>query len=199
MHLTMYTDYTLRVMVYLAVRYPQGGVATISEMAEAYDISRNHLMKIVQDLSQHGFIETTRGRLGGARLARAPSEISVGQIVRMAEKDFSVVPCHRSEKEAHCMILPACNLRRVMFRAIDAFLHELDKTTLEDTSIAPTVAASLLGLGEIGRQVISVPVPAVGARRKSKEPAGSGKSRARLRLGARSQPGRSRARLGDSG
>ena len=72
MRLTVYTDYTLRVMIYLTLKYQGGEVATIDEMARAYDISRNHLMKIVNELSQSGFIETTRGRAGGARLARAP-------------------------------------------------------------------------------------------------------------------------------
>lgn len=197
MHLTIYTDYTLRVMVYLAVKYPQGDVTTISEMAKSYDISRNHLMKIVHELSQHGFIETTRGRTGGARLARPPAQISVGQIVRMAEKDFSAVPCHRSEEEAHCMILPACNLRRVMYRAVDAFLHELDKTTLEDTIIAPSVAASLLGISGIGQQGIRVPLPTPGAWRKRQEAAASSKPRPRGRPDARARSGRSRSRAAD--
>jgi Rrf2 family nitric oxide-sensitive transcriptional repressor len=144
MRLTVYTDYTLRVMMYLAVSYPRGGVVTIMEIARAYDISRSHLMKIVNELSQNGFVEAVRGRSGGVRLARPPSEISVGQLVRMAEKDFAVVPCHDEGTTTHCAILPACNLKRGMRRAIDAFLRELDAMSLAETIMAPSTAASLL-------------------------------------------------------
>jgi Rrf2 family transcriptional regulator, nitric oxide-sensitive transcriptional repressor len=144
MRLTVYTDYTLRVMMYLAVSYPRGGVVTILEIARAYGISRSHLMKIVNELSQNGFVAAVRGRSGGVRLARPPGEISVGQLVRMAEKDFAVVPCHEEGTESHCAILPACNLKRAMRRATDAFIHELDKMSLAETIAAPSAAASLL-------------------------------------------------------
>jgi Rrf2 family nitric oxide-sensitive transcriptional repressor len=148
MRLTMYTDYTLRVMMYLAVKHRQDGVATIDEMARSYDISRNHLTKIVNELAQTGFIETIRGRSGGARLARAPAEISIGAVVRMAEKDFAVVACHDTSTPHNCAIFQACNLKRGMARAVDAFMQELDKMTLEDAISAPTVAAGLLGIGQ---------------------------------------------------
>ena len=146
MHLTVYTDYTLRVLMYLALKYPDGDVATIDEIAGAYGISRNHLTKIIHELSQVGLIETARGRSGGARLARAPGEISVGEIVRIAEKDFSVVRCHDMSAPHDCAIFPACNLRRRLYRAVDAFLHELDTMTLREAIAAPTVAASVLGV-----------------------------------------------------
>src|SRR5215472_15974212 len=108
MRLTVYMDYTLRVMMYLATSYPRGEVATIEEIARAYNISRSHLMKIVNELSQNGFVQALRGRTGGIRLARPLSEISVGQLVRMAEKDFAVVPCQDTSKDSRCAILPAC-------------------------------------------------------------------------------------------
>jgi len=146
MHLTLYTDYTLRVMMYLALKHPDGGVATIDEIARAYGISRNHLTKIVHELSCAGFIETTRGRAGGACLARAPEQISVGEIVRAAEKDFSVVRCHDTTIAHDCAIFPACNLRHRLHRAVDAFLHELDTMTLREAITAPTVAATVLGI-----------------------------------------------------
>lgn len=167
MRLTVYTDYTLRVMMYLATRYPHGGVAKIEEIARAYDISRSHLMKIVNELSQSGFVEALRGRTGGIRLARSPSEISVGQLVRMAEKDFAVVPCHDTTKDSHCAILPACNLKRAMVRAVDAFMHELDKMTLAETVTVPSVAASLLHIPGSGEEGVTVPVPKPGVRRKT--------------------------------
>ena len=144
--LTVYTDYTLRVMMYLALSYPRGGVVTIVEIARAYDISRSHLMKIVNELSQNGFVAAVRGRAGGLRLARPPEEISVGQLVRMAEKDFAVVPCHDQGSDSHCAILPACNLKRGMRRAVEAFLRELDGMTLAQTITAPKAAAALLDI-----------------------------------------------------
>ena len=164
MRLTLYTDYTLRVMIYLSLRYEDGGVATIGEMAQAYDISRNHLMKIVNELAQSGFIETTRGRAGGARLARAPNRISVGEVVRMAEKDFAVVQCHDVAFEPDCAVFQACNLKRGMSRALDAFMQELDKITFAEAVSAQSVAESLLGLGE----AVSIALPARGSGRKVK-------------------------------
>lgn len=148
MHLTVYTDYTLRVMIYLTLKYEGGAVATIDEMARAYGISRNHLMKIVNELSQNGFIETTRGRAGGARLARAPHRISLGEVVRMAEKDFAVVQCQDVAFESDCAVFQACNLKRAIRRAVDSFMQELDKVTFEEAVSAPSVAASLLGIGD---------------------------------------------------
>jgi Rrf2 family nitric oxide-sensitive transcriptional repressor len=163
MRLTVYTDYTLRVMIYLTLKYEGGAVATIDEMAQAYGISRNHLMKIVNELSQSGFIETTRGRAGGARLARAPNRISLGEVVRMAEKDFAVVQCQDVAFEADCAVFQACNLKRALRRAIDAFMQELDKMTFQEAVTAPTVAASLLGMGA---EAIPMSMPARGAGRK---------------------------------
>ncbi len=168
MRLTMYTDYTLRVMMYLAVRYQDQGVATIEEMATAYDISRNHLMKIVNELSQTGFIETTRGRSGGARLARAPETISIGAVVRMAEKDFAVVACHDASTPHNCAIYQACNLKRGLARAMDAFMQELDKMTLQDAISAPTVAADLLGM----ERPVALPVST-----RARAPAKAGRAR----------------------
>jgi len=158
MHLTVYTDYTLRVMMYLAVKYAEGGVATIDEMAKAYRVSRSNLTKIVNELAQNGFIETTRGRSGGARLARLPSQISVGTLVRMAEKDFAIVECHAAPSQVNCAIMPTCNLKNGLRRAVDAFLYELDKLTLDDAIIAPSVAASLLRIRGSERKEVTIPV-----------------------------------------
>lgn len=164
MRLTVYTDYTLRVMIYLAMKYRSGEVATIDEIAGAYGISRNHLMKIVNELAQSGFIETTRGRAGGARLARAPHSISLGEVVRMAEKDFAVVQCQDRTFEADCAVFQACNLKRGLRRAVDAFMAELDKMTFEEAVSAPSVAASLLGLDS---DPVPVAMPARGSGRKA--------------------------------
>lgn len=166
MRLTVYTDYTLRVMMYLAVAWPSGRVSTIDEIASAYDISRNHLTKIVHELGQNGFIVTTRGRTGGAQLARAPEQISIGDIVRMAEEDFAVVACHDNAVPHGCHIFAACNLKRGLARAVDAFMAELDAMTLHDAITAPSVAAGLLGLGK-EQPVRMVPARAKAVSRKA--------------------------------
>lgn len=146
MRLTVYTDYTLRVMMYLALRHRSGTLARIDDIAQAYHISRSHLTKIVQELGHSGLVETVRGRSGGMQLARSPAEISIGEIVRMAEKDFAVVACHDPTNTELCAIQPACHLQRVLRRAMEAFMRELDTLTLEQAVTAPAAAAQLLGL-----------------------------------------------------
>ncbi|MBX3607236.1 MAG: Rrf2 family transcriptional regulator, partial [Piscinibacter sp.] len=162
MRLTTYTDYTLRVLIFLTLKYRNGEKATIPEIAEAYGISRNHLMKIVNELSQRGFIETLRGRGGGTVLARPPASISVGEIVRMAEEDFALVECHVDGMESHCAVWQACNLKRGFRRALDAFMTELDKMTLEDAVTSTSVASSLLGVaaGRPAIPIVAAPAPA---------------------------------------
>ena len=139
MRLTIYTDYTLRVMMFLAVKHLSGELSRIDEIADAYAISRSHLMKIVQELGHSGMVETMR-------LIRSTRQISIGEIVRLAEKDFAVVACHASDAAGVCAIQPACNLNRALKRATDAFLHELDRTTLEEAVTTPDAAAALLGI-----------------------------------------------------
>lgn len=162
MRLTTYTDYTLRVLIFLTLKYRTGERATIPEIAQAYGISRNHLMKIVHELSQRGFVETTRGRAGGTTLARPPEAISVGEVVRFAEADFDLVECQSEGKEGNCAVWQACNLKRGFRRALDAFMTELDKMTLADAITSPTVAASLLGVTMSRLQaipIVAAPMP----------------------------------------
>lgn len=147
MRLTVRTDYALRVLIYLSLDRGGGGIGTIDEIADAYRISRSHLKKVVNELAQHGVLETARGRAGGVRLALDPSRISIGEIVRLVEKDFAVVECHDAGVETDCAIAQVCNLRRVLRRAVDAFMYELDKATLADAAAAPSVVASILGIG----------------------------------------------------
>lgn len=167
MHLTLYTDYTLRVMMYLAVKHIDSGTATIDDIADAYAISRSNITKIVNELAQHGFIETIRGRAGGTRLARPPGEISIGALVRLAEKDFGVVECHAAESEVNCAIMPTCNLRIALKRAVGAFLRELDKMTLADAIVAPNVAASLLHIRRAENREIAIPISALARRARA--------------------------------
>lgn len=127
MQLTKHTDYALRVLLYL-VTTPE---ATIGEIAEHYQISRNHLVKVVHALGCKGFIVTTRGKNGGIRLARPADEISVGDVVRRTEPNFDVVECFNF-KRAHCVALPTCGLKSALNQAAEQFLNVLDGYTLAD-------------------------------------------------------------------
>lgn len=131
MHLTLHADYSLRVLLYLAAR-PERLVST-QEVSEAYGISKNHLVRVVQALGKHGFIEVRPGRSGGITLARAPAEISLGQVFRATEPSLHLVECFDREKNT-CPIAPACGLKGVLFEARDAFLAVLDKYSLADVT-----------------------------------------------------------------
>lgn len=129
MRLTTYTDYSLRLLIYLAV---QGdGLATIPEVAESYGISRNHMVKVAHQLGVKGYIETTRGKRGGLRLAKPAREIVVGDVVRSMEPDLGLVPCLQTEGPS-CRITPSCRLRGAMQEAQRAFLAALDEYTVAD-------------------------------------------------------------------
>lgn len=129
MHLTLHADYSLRVLLYLAAR-PERPVST-QEVSEAYGISKNHLVRVVQALGKHGFVEVRPGRSGGLTLARLPSDIFLGQVFRVTEPDFHLVECFDRDKNT-CPIAPACGLKGVLFEARAAFLAVLDKYTLAD-------------------------------------------------------------------
>lgn len=129
MHLTLHADYSLRVLLYLASR-PERVVSTL-EVSEAYGISKNHLVRVVQTLAQHGFLEVRPGRSGGIRLAREPEDINVGKVLRAAEPDYCLVECFNGEKNT-CPIAPACGLKGMLYEAREAFLGVLDQYTLAD-------------------------------------------------------------------
>ncbi len=151
MRLSDYTDYTLRVLMYCAVQ--RGRLVTIAEIAEVHGISKNHLMKIVNHLSQQGLLETTRGRGGGLRLMKAPGDIRVGDVLRHSETDFRLVECFDAATDT-CTLTAACRLRAALLRAQRAWFAELDAVTLADVSPvderAPPAAASPRG-GAKGR------------------------------------------------
>jgi Rrf2 family nitric oxide-sensitive transcriptional repressor len=129
MQLTRYSDYSLRVLIYLAVR--PDALATIEEISRAYGISKAHLMKVVHHLGRAGFLNTVRGRGGGFSLARPPREISVGDVIRHTEDRMDLVECFDPDT-SRCRIEPACGLRGVLEEALDAFLDTLDRYTLAD-------------------------------------------------------------------
>ncbi len=138
MKLTRYTDYALRVMIHLGL-HPEG-LSSISEIARAYEISHNHLMKVVQDLGGAGYVETVRGRGGGIRLARAASDINLGALVRHTEGDFDLVDCEQ------CTIRRACTLKGVLGEATRAFIGVLDGYTVADLLQKPNQLRELLSI-----------------------------------------------------
>lgn len=129
MHITRYTDYSLRVLIYLAA-LEDDRLATIQEIADSYGISKNHLMKVVHQLNKKQYIETVRGKNGGMRLYRAPSDISIGALVRETEQHLDIVECF--SEEGACTITPVCGLKNIFDEALQAFLHVLDKYTLAE-------------------------------------------------------------------
>ncbi len=133
MRLTMYTDYSLRVLLYLASR--EEGTVTITELADFYKISRNHLVKVVHNLGLKGYILTTRGRNGGIKLARPAKAILVGDVVRSTEPDFDLLECFNPATD-QCVITSSCSLKSVLFNAQKNFLSTLDQYTLADIAKA---------------------------------------------------------------
>jgi Rrf2 family nitric oxide-sensitive transcriptional repressor len=130
MHLTAYTDYSLRVLIYLASK-KNGELSNIKEIAEKYDISKNHLMKIIYNMGKLGYIETIRGRNGGIRLAKKPSELNIGEIIRHTEENFYIVECFAKHNNK-CIMTPVCTLKHMFHEALEQFLHVLDQYTLDD-------------------------------------------------------------------
>lgn len=131
MRLTIFTDYTLRVLIYLGAHRDDARLTTISDIADSYGISRNHLMKVVHQLSKLGYIETTRGKGGGMRLAHAPEAINIGELVRATEEDLALVECFQNGPP-RCPIVHACTLQGVLAQALNSFFDVLDRYTLAD-------------------------------------------------------------------
>ena len=138
MRLTRYTDYAMRVLLYLGAR--QDRLCSIAEIAQAYGISQNHLMKVVSDLVNAGYLVSVRGRFGGVRLARPPDQINVGAVVRHTEDGFDLVDC------GSCIIAPACGLTGALHQALAAFMKVLDGYTLADLVGNGASLQALLGL-----------------------------------------------------
>ena len=161
MRLAEYTDYTLRVLMYCAAR-PQQRV-TIGELAESHGVSKNHLMKIVNDLARQGVLETTRGRGGGLQLLKDPASIRIGDVVRATETDFRLVECFDAGTNL-CTLSPTCRLKQVFDAALQAYFRELDGATLADiTGPAPGLARSR-GVS-VHRRSAAVPITGPGSRR----------------------------------
>jgi Rrf2 family transcriptional regulator, nitric oxide-sensitive transcriptional repressor len=147
MRMTMYTDYALRVLMYLGAK-KDGELSTIQGISDAYGISKNHLMKVTHKLGQLGYVETVRGRGGGVRLAVPPEDINIGTVVRQTEDDFNIVECF-STTANQCVLSPICGLRGALNQALLAYLAVLDQHTLADFLINKEDLAALLSGREI--------------------------------------------------
>jgi Rrf2 family nitric oxide-sensitive transcriptional repressor len=136
MQLTQYTDFSLRVLIYLGTHHDRR--VTISEISDAYGISRNHLVKVVHQLSNNGWITTIRGKSGGMHLAFPPEQINIGTIIRQTEPHMNLLECFDKENDK-CVISPSCSLKRTLYQARKAFMEVLDQHTLAD-SLGPKSA-----------------------------------------------------------
>ena len=140
MRLTLHTDFALRVLIQVGLNDDK--LTTIKEIAQTFKISKAHLMKVVNDLSQKGYLDTVRGRNGGIRLRREPRHINIGQVVRDTETRLDIIGC--LEQRGYCPIQRVCVLRGVLSDATEAFLAVLDDHTLADLIRPRRVLSSLL-------------------------------------------------------
>jgi Rrf2 family nitric oxide-sensitive transcriptional repressor len=141
MRVSRFTDYGCRLLIHVAARDPE--LVTISEVARAYGIPRNHLTKIAHELGRAGYLENVRGRNGGMRLARPAEEINVGEIVRLGEGASPLVECFDLATNK-CVITPACRLKHMLAEANDAFYAVLDRYTLAEIVTRPREILGLL-------------------------------------------------------
>ena len=141
MQLTRQTDYAVRVLMFLGIQ-KSDELVTISDIAQHFDISRNHLMKIVHKLGQMDYIQTVRGKYGGLRLERNAQTINLGQVIRDFETSLDIVNCNK----LYCPLTGACELKPILARAREAFLQVVDEYTLQDLLRNPQDMRVLLNL-----------------------------------------------------
>jgi len=141
MKLTAFTDYSLRVLIFLATAGERR--ATIAEIATAFDVSQNHLTKVVHFLARQGWIETVRGRKGGIVLAREANAIRIGRVVRDTEGEAMPAECFDADAN-RCTIAHCCRLKGVLREAVEAFYAVLDHYTLADLVARPQAIVQVL-------------------------------------------------------
>ena len=143
MQLTKFSDYSLRALIAATLRNPN--LVTIPELAVMYDISEDHVRKVMHQLACHGFLESVRGRAGGYRLGRPAEKITIGQVIRATEAEFRIVECFKPSS-GQCRIEPCCELKPILREALEAFLTVLDQYTLADLVRRDRRIAALLGI-----------------------------------------------------
>lgn len=161
MKLTDYTDYSLRVLLYTAV-HPDT-LVTVQQIADTFNIPKNHLIKIVQHLGQTGFLHTVRGRAGGIRLGKPARDIVIGDVIRATEPDFKMVQCFRDGGHTHagCPIQGVCALQNVLGEALRAWFRVLDSVTLADVVEQPALARALGGTALVSLDALRAASPQV--------------------------------------
>lgn len=140
MHLTTYSDYAMRVLMYLGLQ--QDKLVTIAQVAERYDISENHLTKVVHFLGQQGYIDTVRGKGGGLRLKKPTAEINIGRVLQLTEGEEGLLPCVNGEGD--CCIMPACKLIAILRESQAAMYQVLEQYSLADLLADNRPLSSLL-------------------------------------------------------
>jgi len=141
MKLTAFTDYSLRVLIYLATQPEKR--ATIAQIATAYDVSEHHLVKVAHFLGKQGWLANVRGKGGGLELAMSPELVGLGDVVRATEGEAVVVECF-GQGGGDCCITPSCRLRGVLREAMQAFEAVLDRYTLADLAANREQLAQIL-------------------------------------------------------
>ncbi|NOY00131.1 MAG: Rrf2 family transcriptional regulator [Verrucomicrobia bacterium] len=146
--MSKFTDYSLRVLIYTAAKHPDK--VSITELAEAYDISRNHLVKVVNQLANLGYLDTTRGRGGGVLLGQPAVDIIIGDVIEAVEPGFDMAECFKLGVN-HCRLTPVCRLKGIMNDAKTAFLRELSRYTLADVVRQPQSILKALASEKVRR------------------------------------------------
>jgi Rrf2 family nitric oxide-sensitive transcriptional repressor len=141
MQLTLFSDYSLRLLMYLGLK--PGEVVPVVEVSDAFGVSRHYMLKVMNELVQLGYIETARGRNGGVQLRKRPSDIRLGKLMRQTEPSGGVLEC-LEDREADCPIVPVCRLRKVLAEAEAEFYKVIDHYTLADLLAQPAGLARLL-------------------------------------------------------
>lgn len=140
MQLTRYTDYSLRVLIYLTVNSDRK--ITIKEISSSFKISKNHLVKVVHKLSTLGYLETVPGAKGGISLAKHPSKINLSDVIQKMEPSFHMAECFNPNGK--CTISPICELQSVLATALNAFIKAISHYTLADITKKPNAYKKLL-------------------------------------------------------
>lgn len=130
MQITRFTDYGLRTLMYVAAR--SENIASVKEVSEHYGISRNHLVKVVHRLSQLGYIETTKGKGGGIKIAKGTEKLRLGELIKQLEPNMNMVECFDAKTNT-CRITGSCQLKHYLFEATQSFINTMNKYTLADT------------------------------------------------------------------
>ena len=167
MRLSEYTDYTLRVLMYCAAHRER--LVTIGELAEQHGLSKNHLMKVVNDLARQGLLETTRGRGGGLRLLAEPGSIRIGDVVRATETDFRLVECFDASTNA-CTLTPSCRLKHLFAEALTGYFRVLDGATLADMTQGLSLPAAKVSPSPASRKLPAIVVAKVASKTAAPPP-----------------------------